>query len=233
VTGADAFALVMRACLAQVCGNAHILHERRNAEALRQLRVDLRRLHAALAAFKPILRGGGRSKIGSESKWMGRELDRARDLDVFIENNAHSVKDESEDDSRSRALGDRLSAARTKSYDRAIEAVDSTRFALLVLNCAEGAEIGSWRRNRDKAVAGLRDGPASTLACAALDRLSRKLRKAGEHLAALAPNARHRARIKAKVALCGGILCGGLWSSFEGPPLEIPRWRSCRMPSAI
>ena len=156
MTGADAFAIVMRACLAQVCGNAHMLRETRNAEALHQLRVGLRRLHAAFATFKPILPGKELSEMGAEIKWMGGELDTARDLDVFIKNHARSVKGESEDDSRSRALGDRLSAAQTASYDRAIEAVDLNRFAMLVFNCAEWVEIGSWRRSRDKEVVGQR-----------------------------------------------------------------------------
>ena len=69
---------------------------------------------------------------------------------------------------------------------------------MLVLNCSEWVEIGSWRRSRDEKVAGLRDGAASALACAGLGRLSRKLRKAAKHMRALDPQARHRARIKAK-----------------------------------
>jgi triphosphatase len=198
ITGAQAFALVMRSCLAQVCDNAHLLREMRNAEALHQLRVGLRRLRAAFATFKPILPGKELSKIGAEIGWMGGELDKARDLDVFIANTIHSGKDESEEDSRSRALDDRLSAAQTASYDRALAAVDSNRFAMLVLNCSEWVEIGSWRRSRNKEVVAMRDGAASALACAALDRLSRKLRKAGKHMAALAPPARHCARIRAK-----------------------------------
>jgi triphosphatase len=210
--GADAFAQVMRSCLAQVCGNAHLLRETRNAEALHQLRVGLRRLRAALATFKPILPGSEPSKMGGEIKWMGGELDRARDLDVFIENNTHSRKDENADDSP-RGLGDRLSAAQTARYDRALAAVDSHRFAMLVLNCSEWVEIGSWRRSRDKEVAALRDGPASALACAALDRLSRKLHKDGKHMAALAPPARHRARIKAKKLRYAGEFFA---ETFEG-----------------
>jgi inorganic triphosphatase YgiF len=98
MTGADAFALVMRACLAQVCGNANLLRERRNTEALHQLRVSLRRLRAAFAMFKPILPGKELSKMDAEIRWMGGELDTARDLDVFIKNNARSGKHE--DDSR-------------------------------------------------------------------------------------------------------------------------------------
>jgi triphosphatase len=196
--GARAFALVMRACLVHVCSSAHLLRETRDAEALHQLRVGLRRLHAAFATFKPILPGKELPKLGAEIKWMGTELDRARDLDVLIENGIHSRKNKNEDESRSRRLGYRLRAAQTAGYDRALAAVNSHRFAMLMLNCSEWVEIGSWRRSRDKKVVGLRDGIASALGRATLDRLSRKLRKTGKHMHALDPPARHRARIKAK-----------------------------------
>src|SRR5450755_1940834 len=115
-----------------------------NTEALHQLRVGLRRLHAAFATFKPILPGKELPKLGAEIKWMGAELDRARDLDVFIENGIHSRKNKNEDDSRSLRLGDRLRAAQTAGYDRALAAVNSHRFAMLMLNCSEWVEIGSW-----------------------------------------------------------------------------------------
>lgn len=198
ITGADAFARVMHACLAQICGNADLLRETRNPEALHQLRVGLRRLRAALVTFKPILPGKTRSRMAAEIKWMGGELDTARDLDVFIDNNARSAKEKGEEDARSHALVDRLGAAQTASYDRALEAVNSKRFAMLVLNCSEWVETGSWRRSRDKKAAGLRDGAASALACTALGRLTRRLRKAGKHMATLDPPARHQARIQAK-----------------------------------
>jgi triphosphatase len=161
--GGDAFALVMRACLAPVCSSAHLLRDTRDAEALHQLRVGLRRLHAALVTFESILPGKELLKLGADIKWMGGELDKARDLDVFIRNDTHSRKNKNEDDSRSRRLGDRLRAAQTAGYDRALAAVNSHRFAMLTLNCSEWVEIGSWRRSRDKEVAALRDGPASAL----------------------------------------------------------------------
>jgi triphosphatase len=110
----------------------------------------------------------------------------------------HSRKNKNEDDSRSRRLGDRLRAAQTAGYDRALAAVNSHRFAMLMLNCSEWVEIGSWRCSQDKEVVGLRDGVASALGCAALDRLSRELRNAGKHMHAFDRPARHRARIKAK-----------------------------------
>lgn len=198
MTGAEAFAVVMRDCLAQICSNANLLRETRDAEALHQLRVGLRRLRAVLATFEPILPGREFSKMGVESKWIGGELDAARDLDVFIEKNAHTGNGQEKGDTQSRALDDRLGAAQIASYDRAIEAIGSKRFAMFVLDCAEWVEIGGWRGSRDKKVVQWRDGVVSTLASAALDRSSRKLRKAGRHMVALDPPARHRARIRAK-----------------------------------
>ncbi len=205
----------------------YVLRETRDAEALHQLRVGLRRLHAAFATFKPILPGKELLKLGAEIKWMGGELDRARDLDVSIENDTHSRKIKNEDESRSRRLGDRLRAAQTAGYDRALAAVNSHRFAMLMLDCSEWVEIGSWRRSRDKEVVGLRDGVASELGCAALDRLSRNLRKAGKtHACPRPPSEASRQDQSKELALCRGILCGDLWSSFEGPPLEIHRLAS-------
>jgi triphosphatase len=61
-----------------------------------------------------------------------------------------------------------------------------------------GSRSGLGADSRDKEVVGLRDGTVSALGCAALDRFSRKLRKAGKHMHTLDPQARHRARIKAK-----------------------------------
>lgn len=156
IIGTDAFARIMRACLAHVCSNAHLLRETRDAEVLHQLRVGLHRLRAALVAFKSILPGKKLLKLGADIKWMGSELDRARDLDVFIENDTHFRKNKNEDDPRSRRLGDRLTAAQTAGYDRALAAASSHRFAMLMLDCSEWVEIGSWRRSRLREVAALR-----------------------------------------------------------------------------
>ncbi len=197
MTGAEAFAMIMRDCLAQICGNANLLRETRDSETLHQLRVGLRRLRAALATFEPILSGKEFARMAVESKWIGGELDTARDLDVFVANNAHTGKGQDESEGQLR-VGDRLGAARCASYDRALEAIGSKRFAMFVLDCAEWVEVGDWRESRDRKAAGLRDGAASALAGAALDRLSDKLPEAGKHLGALDPAARHRARIKAK-----------------------------------
>jgi triphosphatase len=204
MTGQEAFAQVARSCLTQVCGNAQLLREVRNPEALHQLRVGFRRLRAAFETFKSLLPRKGLDLLRAEIKWIGSELDPARDIDVFIKNAFPSTKTNDPGDRILSAFGERLRAAQTASYDLALTAVDSNRFALLLLNCAEWVEIGPWRGIEDAGVAKLRDGGASVLAGKALGRLSRQLRKSGKRLAAHDAAGRHRTRIKAKTLRYAG-----------------------------
>jgi triphosphatase len=198
MTGGEAFIEVARSCMTRVCTNAQRLREGRNPEVLHQLRVRLRRLRAAFTAFKLILPGEAANRLMAEIKWVGNELDSARDIDVFIEDASRLTKSRDSNEPVSKEFGERLRVTRTANYERALKAVDSKRFAKLLLDCAKWVETGSWQRSKDAGVVKLRDGDASALAAQALGQLSHQLRKKGKHLAALKPAARHRARIKAK-----------------------------------
>ncbi len=198
MTGGEAFQQVARNCLTQVCANANLLRESREPEVVHQLRVGLRRLRAAFTTFKAILPGKALDQMNAEMRWIGSELDPARDIDVFIEGAAGSAKADNEVEPLQSLFGERLYAVRTERYGRAIEAVESKRFAVLLLTCAEWVETGRWRRSENTGVVKLRDGDARVLAGEALERLSHQLRKATRRLGTLDPVARHRARIKAK-----------------------------------
>ena len=189
---------VTRSCMTQVCTNAQRLREARNPEILHQLRVGLRRLRAAFTAFKRILPARAANRLTVEIKWIGNELDPARDIDVFIEDASDTAESRDSDELVSKEFAERLRVTQAANYERALKAVDSKRFAMLMLDCAEWVETGSWRRNKDADVVKLRDGYAAILAAEALGHLSHQLRKKAKHLAALKAAARHRARIKAK-----------------------------------
>ena len=200
----EGFTQVARSCLVQVSANAHLLRRVRNPEVLHELRVGLRRLRAALATFRPIFSRKGRERLKRETKWLAGELDPARDLDVFITSTFHSAEADAHRDPMLAAFGERLLRAQTMAYDRALAAVDSKRFARLLLDCAEWVQAAPWQRDDDPAVARLRDGAVSVLAAQALTRLRRQLRKSGKHLATLDPAGRHQVRIKAKTLRYAG-----------------------------
>jgi triphosphatase len=198
MTAFQAFTQVARSCIAQVSANAQLLRQVKDPEVLHQLRIGLRRLHAASATFKPILSREARDRLKNESNWLSGELDPARDLDVFIEHMLPIAKEAVSDDPMLAKFGEQLLQARASAYDRALAAVDSKRFADFLLNCAEWETTALSRQVHDSAVESLRDGDASALATKALNRLYGQLRKSSKQLKTLDPMSRHRARIKAK-----------------------------------
>ena len=193
-----AFASAARSCLAQVATNAELLRQTRTCEALHQLRVGLRRLQAAFAIFKPLFVNAQPDRLKAETKWLVHELNPARELDVFISTGFNSAKADSKSGRMLSELGKRLLLAQSEAYSRALAAVDSARFAALLLDCAEWAEVAPWRRSDGSSMVWTRDGSASVRATQALERLRRKVRKSGKNLTTLKPAARHKIRIKAK-----------------------------------
>ena len=78
-----AFTLIARACLRQLLANESAT-KKRNAEALHQMRIALRRLRAAISLFSAVVTDPRVEAIKTELKWLGRELAPARDLDSFL-----------------------------------------------------------------------------------------------------------------------------------------------------
>jgi len=197
ISAVEGFARVARSCLAQVSGNAELLRRVRNPEVLHQLRVGLRRLRAAFATFKPVVSRESLERLKDEIIWLGNELDPARDLDVFIERTLHSAKAGAHGDAMLAAFDRRLLRAQDEAYDRAVAALASQRFAMLLLNCAECVAT-PLRRGAARVEARLRDDGASVLAAHALKRFRHELHKRAKHLGTLNPAGRHRVRIEAK-----------------------------------
>lgn len=193
----QAFQAIALSCLAQVVGNAEVLERALRPEAVHQTRVGLRRLRAALAAFQPMLRDDEHDGVEAELKWLARELDPARDMDVFIEDVFRPAARETGDDSLA-VLGRRLLEAQTRAYDRVLQAVTSRRCAVLVMDAAAWIEAGAWTRSTDAVLASLRAHPAAGFASDALDRLCKVVRRRGRRFGQLDSAGRHKLRIRAK-----------------------------------
>jgi CHAD domain-containing protein len=184
-TGA-AFRTIAMACLAQVSANAELLRVVRRPEAVHQLRVGLRRLRAAIGVFKPVLAEADRRRIETELKWLAGETDGARDLDVFIRDVFHPTAQDAPSPGLA-ALGRRLLTARGQAYDHALRALQSPRYALLMLETTAWIETAS-----------LADAPVARFAAEALDRLHHQVEKRTRSLADQDADTRHHLRIRAK-----------------------------------
>jgi inorganic triphosphatase YgiF len=195
---ADCFHAIAWSCLNQVMTNAELLVAKRDSEALHQMRVGLRRLRAALATFSEMLVGHDFSEIRSETKWLASQLDRARDLDVFIRDTFRPAFEEDKNRSAYAEFGAELLKAQAAAYERAIAAIESQRYAQFLVKAATWLEVGDWSVTTDPVVSNLRRQPPVDTAARQLRVLRRKIVKGGRKLSQLDPKARHKLRIKAK-----------------------------------
>jgi CHAD domain-containing protein len=197
-SAAEALRQVGWTCLTQVAVNLEQLRGHRSAEALHQARVGLSRLRAGLTLFRPMVAGAGLAQIKAETQWLAGELDVARDLDVFIRETFQHSRPGHEHRAGRRALRSHLVGAQACAYRRVLTAVESPRYAELLLTTAAWLETGDWTRSRMPQPARYRRMNAADFARPRLDRLRRKVLKQGRKIALLDAPKLHRLRIKVK-----------------------------------
>lgn len=184
MTAASAFQKIVRACLRHFRLNVPLVLDRRDAAALHQARVAIRRLRSALSIHKPMLGDGRTEYLNGELRWLARELGKARDLDVLTERTGNGP------------IRDRLLSARVDAYTNAIAALESARARALMIDIAQWATIGRWLSSPDGRER--RELPAGDFAAQVLDRFRRKVKKDGRNLETLDDEARHEVRKAAK-----------------------------------
>ncbi len=193
-TARQALQRIAHACAQEIQAHEPRLRRSRSPEALHQIRVALRRWRTALMVFGPAS-GASLDRTKASLRWLARELNDARDLDVFAE-----ALEPHRTGEGAAALWARLEAARTEAYAKADEALQSDRLRRLL-----------WRTAQAGRAAEDRSGSARAVAAEALQRRWRKLRKRGRRLAHLGAEARHKLRIDAKKIRYAVELCGELY----------------------
>lgn len=182
-TTSEGFEAIALACIRQFRLNQSILTQNKCAEALHQARVALRRLRSTLLIFEVLVTDSRLRHLLAELRWVARELDRARNLDVLLvrvtEANAQIA----------------LQIAREHAYATASAALASSRLRTLMLDLVEWITIGSWRTERSNRFI---DHKLATFAVVALDACRRDVQRRGRHWKHLDDKGRHRLRIQAK-----------------------------------
>lgn len=179
----EAFRTVVNSCVRHFRLNEAIFLLDRNAAALHQSRVAIRRLRSAFSIFKPMIGSTG-ADLREGFRWLSSELGDARNLDVLLERAGPGQ------------LRDRIIVAREIAYDRVCEVLSSPRVRLLMLDFAEWAAGDTWAgsivgdANSEKS--------ARKFAIKALNRFRRKVKKDGRALANSDDRARHILRKDAK-----------------------------------
>lgn len=196
MTAGHAFRGIARAALEQIARNGEAICRQPGAEAVHQMRVGARRLRATLKIFRGLAHDDRARALGADLRWLGAELDPARNLDVFIDGAWRRAVELCPGEA-ARETQERLEAAREGAYARARAAAQSEKLRTFLLDTMIWIESGAWTE-ADAAGAQDRDGPVAAFASPALDRALRMLLKKGRGLEDLSREDRHRARIRAK-----------------------------------
>ncbi|MDQ8755205.1 CHAD domain-containing protein [Sphingosinicella sp. LHD-64] len=181
LSAGDAFLAVTQSCIRHFRLNETALLGTRNAEALHQARVAIRRLRSALSLFRPMIEGSEQRHFNAELRWLGRQLSDARNLDVLI---GHAEQDAE--------LSSALRSLRKEAYAHVESTFRAERGRGLMLKFVEWLELGSWRQGRQA------DRDLAALAGKRLGRQWRRIARDGEDVAGLDAEARHRLRIRIK-----------------------------------
>ncbi len=184
MTAARAFQQILQNCVRQFRLNEALLLAGRDAGALHQARVALRRLRSAFSIFKPVIGGNAKMKLGEELRWLASKLGDARNLDVLLDRAGPG------------ALRDRIGAAREAAYGRVEAVLASSRVRALMLDLAEWTAIGDWLDAPDTEAE--RNQPVREFAVTALSRFRRRVKKGGRDLADADDATRHEVRKDAK-----------------------------------
>lgn len=184
MTVQQAFQRIIFNCLRQFRRNENLLLDGETIEPLHQARVALRRLRSAMAAFNDLLVDDAGRRLRDEVRWLARELGEARNLDVLL------------DRSRPGILHDRIAQARQAAYVQVGQVLNSPRVRTLMLDLTQWAINGAWLE--DAAIREFRDEHVRAFARKSLDRLRRKLKRAGRGILGADDAARHEVRKRAK-----------------------------------
>ncbi|MDX8522494.1 CYTH and CHAD domain-containing protein [Mesorhizobium dulcispinae] len=183
MSAATAFARIAAACLKQFRLNETALGWSRDADALHQARVSLRRLRSLCSICKSLFDDSRFDHLREELKWLASELGEARNIDVMIGR------------ASSEALSSRLQDARDDAYAAVEASLSSVRARSLMIDATEWISIGDWRTQSDEE---LHEQSSRNLASGVFDKFWKKVAKGGNDLIDADDETRHKVRIAAK-----------------------------------
>jgi inorganic triphosphatase YgiF len=201
----EAFAAIIRSCLAQIEGNAHGVCTDDDPEWIHQMRIGVRRLRACLSLARKGMATARIEPLRVELRWLAQVLGPVRDLDVFATSTLPAVREAVAQGGNAALLepalaklAARTAVWRTDACSIAQAAVASPRFVRLVLAAAAlAAAPGAYAEHSHPDEHRL-SVPARDFARPLLKRRHRALEALGTDLAHAAPEERHAARLAAK-----------------------------------
>lgn len=194
MTAFDAFISIAQNCWMHFRANVPAVRSGVDPEGIHQARVAVRRLRAAIKAFRPILPRPEQQKFSGELKWLQNALGVARDWDVFINETLVPISAQFPNDRRLPTLIRSAEDRRQIAYCHAREALESRRYGHLDL------AFHFWLLELETAQSETARRPVQRFAASAIDRATKRLKKAGSNINHLDDTELHELRILGKRA---------------------------------
>ena len=167
-------------------------------EGVHQLRVAMRRLRSVLKVFRPVTDAPQSRALDDALQGFLRLLGPARDWDVFLAGIGTKMTALLPEDRRMRSLLRAAEAERQAAYQGLATALDGPAWRGVLLAGIALLHGKPWRDGADPERLAALDAAPQDFAELVLEKRWRKLRKAGEDIEELEPDALHELRLDAK-----------------------------------
>ena len=197
-TGEDAFIRVILNALGHLRANENCVLTRAHAEGVHQMRVAVRRMRSALSIYRKLLPTAQFNLFSGELRWLLNELGPTRDMDVFLEEILEPVAAAIADDPFLDSLRLHAEERREMCYRTSQEAVQSKRYAKLVLRLSAWLHGREWRSPGMEEQAPALFGPVTGFAGRVLSRRLKRIRTRAKRPKRLSVEQLHELRIETK-----------------------------------
>lgn len=213
MTVEQAFVAIASNCLAHMQDNDQRVAHEHHVESLHQMRVGMRRLRSALSIFKGLIVPP--ADMQAELDWLAAELGEARDWDVLSGSTLPSVAKKALDGVHLSSVQQAAHNQAQAHHARTAAAINSPRYARMMLNLARWIVTMGWRDNPDSMAAhgATLSQTVRPFARKVLKRDQRRLQRRGASLKGATPQARHRLRIAAKKSRYATEFFGSLFAA--------------------
>lgn len=194
-SAAIAFRKIAEECVSHMQANERAILAGAGAEAIHQFRVALRRLRAAAGTFRNLIDEQTFERWSRELRWMHQAFGRARDLDVLTTETLSRLATQYPTDAGLRLFTDIAGEARKAARENALQAIDSRRYTLMLLEMARAFNGDSWGRRSAAATSAV---PVLDFAREQLQRRYKRVQKLGDRWPDLEIADLHRLRILVK-----------------------------------
>lgn len=200
-TADEAFRLTLQHCKWHILANVPAVLDAREVEGVHQLRVALRRLRVALAAFGDTFRTPAVEALRMRAKILAQGLAPARDLDVFLETLFEPAAGANGSIDAFSVLRERAHNARRDAWDAALAEVSGLAFHSFLHELGDLIDQRQWYDATMPPANGATsvfDEPAHALADRVLSKRLKRAKKRARKLEQLSEPDRHQLRIALK-----------------------------------